>query len=362
MLLAATALAATFEDARRATMQVVFESIHELLVVDTSQGGLADPANEARILTALRELDDQSAILAAHGFPEDYDGTFLAGALDRYAYAMLRSYEHGSPQRLRSLLYHITDVCIACHTRLPSPVDTPLAREFVDSDALASLDPAQRAKLEVATRRFDTALRTLEQIIASPDVDPNELEEALTTYLVVNIRVKEDFARPIGTLERVRERPDVPADLRRDTKVWIEMLKDLRARPPSGRPVDAARRLVREAESVSKPGARSALVHYVTVSALLRRYLENDPPPSSETAEAHFLLGLAEYRMSRGDWLPQAELHLETAIHEDPGAPWAPQAYALLEERVLRAYEMAPRGEPPPEVRSHLERLRQMIE
>jgi hypothetical protein len=45
---------------------------------------------------------------------------------------------------------------------------------------------------------------------------------------------------------------------------------------------------------------------------------------------------LAEYRIRRDDWLPQAELNLEIAIVLAPDAPWARPAYALLVENIHR--------------------------
>ena len=76
---------------------------------------------------------------AQYGFSEDASGLFLASVLERYSLLMLRSFEQGETERVQELLYGLTDVCIACHTRLPSSHDSPVAKQFVDSRTIASL-------------------------------------------------------------------------------------------------------------------------------------------------------------------------------------------------------------------------------
>ena len=78
-------------------------------------------------------------------------------------------------------------------------------------------------------------------------------------------------------------------------------------------------------------------------------------------SEAHFLLGLAEFRIRRNEWLPHAELYLEVAIVLAPGAKWARSAYNLLEEKIQQTYEQSFSG-PPPEVVERLKELKQEID
>lgn len=349
--------------ATRETMQVIFENLRLLLQLQLSDADLHSRENQAQVLGALRELDDQAAILASHAFYDDPGGAFLASVLERSSLMLLRSYERDRPEPMRQLLYGITDICIACHTRLPSPGDSPVAKQFVDSRALQSTPLERKARIEVATRRFNDALDTLESLIVSANpADTDTLEDLLRTYLIVNVRVKGDMDRAISTLETVGQRSAIDSAWRRDVAVWIESLEQIRDMPSIGDPLVSAREIIASAEGPDFPTRRSALVEYIAASSLLNRYLVSSPTDSKDVSEAHYLLGLSEYRIRRDDWLPQVELYLEVAIVMAPDAPWAPRAYALMVEKIDRIYLQYPGGGLPPELDERLQELRQMIE
>ena len=351
------------KEATRDTMQVIFESLRFLLQLDASGEDLDSPQNRINVLAALRELDDQSAMLASHGFYEDTGGVFLASVLERYSLLLLRSHERGEPERVQQFLYGITDICIACHTRLPSPHDSPVAKQFVDSRALLPLPLKKRASIQVATRRFEDALSTLETMIASSKVaDPVTLEDVLRTYLIVSIRVKGDMERPIPMLESVEERSAPRSNWRRDVEIWLASLQHFRDMPFIGDPLRSARDMIDAAGRADFPSQRSALVEYIAASSLLHRYLVSRPSDVMDISEAHYLLGLAEYRIHRDDWLPQAELYLELAIVLAPDAPWARPAYALLVEKIHRTYLQSSGGRLPPEVEERLRELQQAVD
>lgn len=353
----------TEQEATRDTMQVIFESLHYLFQIDLAGGSFDSPRNREQVLVALRELDDQSAILASHGFSEDASGLFLASVLERYSLLMLRNFEQGETERVQELLYGLTDVCIACHTRLPSSDDSPVAKQFVDSRAIASLPLERKARIEVATRRFDDALATLETLLESEDRgDPATLERAIRTYLTVSVRVKGDMERPIPILEAIEERDAGRPAWRRDVGSWIHSLRRYRDKPFIVDPLVSARESIDAAAELDPARQRGALVDYLAASSLLHRYLVSSPHDVTAISEAHYLLGLAEYRIYEEDWLPQAELYLEVAIVLAPHAPWAEDAYALLVEKIRRTYAGVPDDQLPPDVVERLIELRQAID
>jgi hypothetical protein len=350
------------KEATRDSMRVIFESLRSLLQIDVIDGDFESAQYSEDVLAALRELDDQSAILASHGFYEDSAGAFLASVLERYSFLLLRTYERGDSEQVQQLLYGMTDICIACHTRLPSARDSPQAKQFVDSEAIWSLPDKKRARIQVATRRFDDALLTLEQILDSTVADPAALEDLLRTYLVVNIRVKGDMERPVETLRSVEERSAAQSPWRRDVGIWLESLRHFRSTPFIVDPLISAREMIEAASGADFPSKRSALVDYIAASSLLHRYLASNPSDTIGVSEAHYLLGLAEYRIYPDDWLPQAELFLEVAIVLAPDAPWAMPAYSLLVEKINRTYLQSPGGRLPPEVEERLRELKQAID
>jgi tetratricopeptide (TPR) repeat protein len=353
----------TEREATRETMQTIFDSLRFLLRLDAAGENFDDPKYRSQVLEALRELDDQSAILASHGFYEDSGGMFLAGVLERYTLLLLRTYERGEPEQLQQFLYGITDICIACHSRLPSPQDSPVAVQFVDSREFASLGLWKRAKLQVATRRFDDALATLEALIESQEsADPAAIDDPLRIYLMINIRVKGDMERPIPILERISEQAEAGSEWQRDVEIWTQSLEHFRDQPFISDPLASARAMIASAGSAEFPSQRSARVEYIAASSLLHRYLVSRPSESLQVSEAHYLLGLAEYRIHPDEWLPHAELYLEIAIVLAPEAPWAKSAYALLVEKINQTYKPSTSGGLPPEVEERLRELQQAID
>ncbi len=141
----------------------------------------------------------------------------------------------------------------------------------------------------------------------------------------------------------------------------LESLQHFRDMPFISDPLQSARDMIDAAGKADFPSPRSALVEYIAASSLLHRYLISRPPDAMDVSEAHYLLGLAEYRIHRDDWLPQAELYLEIAIVLAPDAPWARRAYSLLVDKIHRTYRQSPGGRLPPEVEERLRELKQTV-
>ena len=67
----------------RDAMQSVFSSMRTLLELSSDTAELAEPTNQAAVLKAAAELEEQDNLLSAH-VPRD-EVSFLASSLDRYA-------------------------------------------------------------------------------------------------------------------------------------------------------------------------------------------------------------------------------------------------------------------------------------
>ncbi|MGH8643423.1 MAG: hypothetical protein ACREX4_02785 [Gammaproteobacteria bacterium] len=74
---------------------------------------------------------------------------YLSASLARYGREASRHYNLGNYGSTKLFLQRATDFCIACHSRLPSPGDSPLARDFIADSELAKLPAAERASLAV---------------------------------------------------------------------------------------------------------------------------------------------------------------------------------------------------------------------
>jgi hypothetical protein len=352
------------DDDTRATMNEIYEAIRFLLPLSLSDEAFGDPSQRDAILRALTTLAKDGAHLESHGRSREASFTFLSASLARDTADARARFALGRVSESRYLLHRLTDNCVECHSRLPSNRDFPKGREFVESEKIASLPPDQRVILEVATRQFEQALESYEELFASPDVFPAELDLMghFDSYLEVALRIRTDPARPARVLERFAKRSDVPAHLRSNLDTWVRSLRALEAHSDK-QGIARARTLLAQAEDRKRyKDARAGLVDYIAASSLLHRYLVEAPRSKSELAEAYYLLGVAESRVGRTFWLSQTEFYLETCIRLEPGGARAEAAFDLLEEFVISGYTGSAGSDVPTDVRERLLELRQLID
>jgi tetratricopeptide (TPR) repeat protein len=312
---------------------------------------------------ALETVAANADAVSRHAREDDVGRRFLGRSLQQDANRALARYDEGRTENAAFLVRQATENCVACHTKLESPGDSPRAANFVAASDLAKLPAGERARLLIATRQFDEAEKVLEQLVTDPATPPSQLLPALTDYLIVSVRVKGDYARPIPTLEKVAARPDLWRRLRDDVQQWIRSLRELEPKRGAKPELAIARQRIDRARSlVPYPADHAGLVEYVDASGILHRFLEAKPASKQEAAEAWYLLGVTESETARGFWVSQADLYLETAIRTDPKSPSAEPAYALLEEGIVLDYSGSAGVNVPHAERDRLAELRRLIE
>jgi hypothetical protein len=346
----------------RARMREIFSSMQQLLPLSV-RGGFDDPGERDKVTRALESLAADAQLLARHAGEDDPARRFLGRSLASDARNALERFREGRTDSAAFLVQQASENCVACHTKLRSPGDSSITEDFVEASALAALRPEERARIQIATRQFDEALTTLEQLFTATDVHPAAMLGPLTDYLVTAIRVKGDYMRPIPVLERFTKRPDLWLQLRRDVEQWIRDLRELRPLGEAPPDLATARRLVEQARAIDPFGSdQRPLVRTIVASSLLHRWLADGEHPAAEEAEAFTLLGITELRIDDTFWLSQAEFYLETAIHRAPGTPAAMQAYELIEAEMIAGYTGAAGVSLPPSVGARLTKLRKLAE
>ncbi len=346
----------------RARMREIFASIQLLLPLSV-RGGFDDPAEREGVTRALEALAADAQLLARHAGEDDPARRFLGRSLAADATNALERFREGRNESAAFLVQQASENCVACHTKLQSPSDSPLTEHFVDDSALAVLRPEERARLQLATRQFDEALATFEALFSAKDVHPSAMLGPLTDYLVTSIRVKSDYERPIPVLVRFAKRPDLWMQLRGDVEQWIRDLRDLRPLGEAPAELAAARQLVEQARASDPFGSdQRPLVRAIVASSLLHRWLAEGEHSTAEQAEALTLLGITEMRIDDTFWLSQAEFYLETAIRRAPGTPTAVRAYELLEAETIASYTGAAGIDLPKSLRERLAELRKLAE
>lgn len=348
------------DDQTAAAMGEIFQSMRYLLPLSVDDGW-SDAGRAQRVRDELRNVSERASLVADHAQSDRYGFRFLGRTLASDLREVLRRYERAEFDSARFLLLRATDYCVACHARLPSPNDSPMSANFVDSTVLARLPLEQRAHLQAATRRFDDALTSYDALFAAHEVHPSQLLGALTDYLVISIRVRQDLDRALATLETFNKRPDLWIALREDVAHWLAALSEFRAMQPDPPTLARAVELIDLASRNRRYVAdRRSLVHYVLASSVLHRFLESRPQ-TEDVARAYYLLGLVEFQIGRDFWIAQGEMYLETAIRLAPDSPIAVDAYALLEQEILLGYTGSSGLHLPDDERERLADLRALI-
>jgi len=348
----------------RATMGEIFRAVAELLPPSLDAKRFADPAHHDAILAALTKLSTGGAKLEAHGRERDAGFGFLSRSLARDTEEIRRRYAEGQTEEARFLFHEVTQDCVACHSRLPSPRDASLGRRLMLEEQVAALPLDERARLEIATRQFERAETTFEALLASPEYRASDLDldGALDEYLEVCLRVRRDFERPARALERFAARADVSPRLRARVQHWILSLREIAARKRAATPLAEAQELLAVAQDRTRfPDERDALVYDLAASGELHRFADATPA-GPEAALAYFRLGEIESRVGRSFWLSQTEAYFETAIRMAPGEPFAPQALARLQEFLVSGYTGSGGRQVPADVQTRLAELRGLVE
>jgi hypothetical protein len=344
-------------------MHRVFDALSQLLPASFDERAWTDPAQRDQIRARLQVLSAAAARLEEHAGSRERGFGFLSRSLARDVSEVESFYSRGQYEEARYYLHELTQNCVACHSRLPSAREFPMAERLLDQVELAQLSARERAQLQVATRRVDAALTTWESMFSDPAMDPVQLDIGgdLTDYLTVCIRVKLDLERPQGSLERLMQRKDLARYLRHHVTSWLKALRELAPEAASKPTLARARALVDRALAASDfPGGRQRIVYDLLASSMLHRSVDAAPAGDPQLAEAYYLLGVIEARTVDSYWVPQTEFHLEAAVREAPRGPFAEQAYALLEEYIVLGHG-GPEGLPD-EVTANLAELRALLD
>ena len=233
------------------------------------------------------------------------------------------------------------------------------------------LAPLERARVDVALRRFDEALATWEKAFADPTIPSaeHELAGTLADYLTIALRVKGDAQRPQAVLRALSKRADAPAYLRNRLVAWAVSLARVAPRLSQSTPsIQSAREWAMMARNLSDlTTARDGLVYDLAASSLLLRWIDarekgDRKAQDLELATAYYELAVVEDRTAFSIWAPQTDVYMEAAVRAAPSGPLARRAYARLEEQLLTELgATSSDGLPEPE-RARLAELKALVE
>jgi tetratricopeptide (TPR) repeat protein len=233
---------------------------------------------------------------------------YLSESLARDSLDIRKRFTEGRIDEARFLLRHLTETCVACHSRLPDDREHELGESLTEEQAISALPREERVQFEVATRQFDRALATYESLFSDPNTSIAELDLSgdLENYLELCLRVQGDPDRAISNLEKLALRKDLPSRLEPHLEAWIESLRSL-GDAPDRDTIEQARKLVNPVLEDSRLSGISELVHLIAASGILQRYVASTTDSPERVGEAYYLLGVIESRIGRSFWASQTD-------------------------------------------------------
>ena len=357
-------------EAPRATMHRVFDALATLLPASLDPDRFGDPAQRDAIQLAFEGLASATADLARHGESRDAGFAALSRTLAEDADLAADRFARGRIEEAAFQVQQLTQRCVGCHSRLPSAREFPLADRLLGRVEIRELAPEDRARLYVATRRFDGALGAWEAMFVDPAVPPVALEQGgqLVDYLTVAIRVAGALDRAERALRTLAARGDTPRYLRSRLTGWADALLELRAPAPPLSRLERGAALAARAQSLTDfPTAHDGLVLDLYASALLHQEVEQRAAASGaagdpDLSRAFWLLGVIEDRTVYSYWLPQTEAYMEAALRAAPRGPVARRAYERIEEILFLDYGALRLEDLPEEARTRLAGLARLME
>jgi hypothetical protein len=320
-------------DVTSASMRGIFTALTTAYAYSLDMEFFEDRHNRDTVLAALEALVNNTEALETHGAGLDPSFDYLRHSLASDAYQALERFQNRQFPGSKFMLSKLVENCATCHVRLPADGSFDTGAKFLEDADIEALPPVDRINIEVATRQFDRAIATYEELIQMPEMTAPGLLliGAFEGYFKLCIGVKEDTRRPVQTLEAFQTRDDMPESAKREAATWIAALNGLDLASAAGHELEFARNLVGNAEPARRaPQDRSRLVEYIAAASALHQYLQNASTYDTNLAEAFYLLAVAESRTSRSPWISETEFLLEQSIKAAPDSDAAKRAKRIL--------------------------------
>jgi hypothetical protein len=361
--LACSARAASEPQPSRETLRQVFDALATLLPLAISGADWNEGPAAGEVRASVATLAKAAQELAQHGDAGDVAFRFLSQSLASDARAIERQFQRKRYDHASYFTERAVESCIACHARLPAKQEGDFAESLLARVDVKSLSPLARASLETAGRRFDAALQTYESIFASSaaPLPVLDLSEAVSSYLVVALRVRRDPERAQRGLAILGRRSDLSAQLEQNLRTWSKALDDLRGALQQEPSLERARAILAQGRALTEFSLDAAdRVHATVASSLLYRHLEEKRPRGAQLAEALYLLARTESFAQRSFEVSESSHYLEEAIRAAPHTALAERAFARLELEALLEHSDPSGVDMPADVAKRLAELRRL--
>lgn len=328
----------------------------------------SDPKNAKEIETNLKEFA-RLAKSAAHDPTLNQENfKFSRQVLEQSIVESERAFRLGRKSYARWQLNSAVNVCMSCHTQLPS--SNRVFTNFKDPSIFTS--KFDRAEFLFATRVFDRSMDLYDESIKGfPDnqISIFQIETALERQVAYFTRIIRNPAAGILKLKEHQKNKLLPEFLQNNIKVWMAQLsveeKQTPFDPRSATDKQIIEYAAKNIESDSKQNTFDAtnprLVTYLVVSGMLFEFLEKHPQ-SAVTPQVLYWLAMCERSIENNFFFSLSDLYLRECVTKYPADPIAKKCYNQYELEITLGYTGSGGTRVPLEVKQDLEALKQLVD
>lgn len=347
----------------KATMQQIGSLLATIYPYSLDSQALYDQKNTHVIASSLENLKNLTQGLKEH-LAHDDDFSFIADSLAKDVSQAATWYKRGNPMEAGFVISYLVENCFACHTKLPASHTPSLPPIKISDEIFAKFSLENKAKFYVATRQFDQAVKTYEQLLNQTNAQTleNFSRGYFIDYFKLNLNVLQDPDHLIKFIEKLLAKKDHSYFLQETLKQWSSDLEDIKINKILSSPsVAAAQNQIRLAKAVTKYGTdQTGIIRLITSSSILHQLLRNPKRGDASKAEILYLLGYVENLLYHSFWLTEARYFLEAAIRKLPHSPLAARAYQLLEEQTILGYSGSSGTHIPEDMQVWLDQLKKL--
>lgn len=322
----------------KSIMDSIFSDIQELLPLSLNDSGFADPRNKADIESRLSHLASNADTLQNHAGQKSATFKHLAKSLSEDARKANEQFGLKHFGSAAFLITNMTNTCTSCHSRIPSLKDAPKPGDFLKKIDVEHLGIAEKVRILMVSRQFDTALDEIEKFFAtSNDALAGAYHSGLLIdYLTLTLRVRPDINRAIKNIKILVDKNKEPLGLSSDLSEVFSSLDQI-SHLDLPKDLMAAGRMV--IEKAKKDEQDSGMLPFLLVSSrYFNTFLESNPTNDLELAEVYYYLGLTASRSNASFWTSESQAMWEYSIEKAPASKWAKLSLDRLCDQITWEY------------------------
>lgn len=370
LLLAAALLSTAFDVPKdhdryaefKPQMQAVYASLIQVMKVLLKDAEVTDGKERAALEAQFRNLAERSQVIRDIAAKSDRGHQVLASELAKSTQMAHAQFKAGNMTQTRFFLSDVVNTCFTCHTSRSSD-DSKFVINFQKDLNWSQFEPLSKARFLALSRQFEAAAREYEQLFSSQTLSADSLInlDPFVEYLIVSIRVRDDAASVLKTLQGLKM-DGYPELVKKDLSAWISELKAQEGQKKArGSALDQAKsHMARARASMEYPRDRAGLIQYILASKILHELVNAKDSPPANKAEAYYLLGITELSIGSSLFADESIAYFEEAIRLQPRSALAKKAFAQLEENLLFAYTGSSGVNLPEDEKKRLDELRKL--